>query len=250
MGFGDVSTPTYVSIKKDTAFFSVKRQVEAAFVTQSVSGFLVGIEFVNAKFENKPAPKLTMKFIDHESGEDFMFQTSFNGGYAMTIMNSLASVEHEKLGVVGLMVIEKDSKTRIQVYHNGVYLSWKYKETDMPQPKIFVKDNGEEIKDYSKRTDWFRDKILPALQSKLPERFQRQALVESHTEKQRMLPPGYHPNDDPPVKDFPAKSLPERSAAADYVPFPTSTGNVNIPRNTSRVVEEDVPFPTDDDIPF
>ncbi len=251
MGFGDVSTPTYVSIKKDTSFFSVKRQVEEAFTTQSVSGFLVGIDYINATFENKPAPKLSMKFIDHESGEEFMFQTSFNGGYAMTILNCLSSVEHEKFGVIGLMIVEKDKKARLQVYHNKMYLSWKYKEEEMPAPKELRKDDGSVLKDYSKRTLWFKDTVLADVQSKLPERYQRQAMVESHVEKQRVLPPAPPAHDDIQWGRPPVAALPERSAASDFVPFPTSTGNVNVPRNTSRIVEAEViPPPTDDDRPY
>lgn len=252
MGFGDVKTPTYVSVEKDTAHFSIKRQNQEPFHVQSVSGFLVGIDFLNGKYEGKDAPKLLCKFIDHESHEEFMFQTSFMGTYAQTIMNSLASVEHDEIGVVGLKLSEKDGKTRMQVYHNGMYMNWKYKPEEMPVAEEIVNKSGQILgKDYTERTNFFKETVLPQVQMRLPSIFQRRALVESHTERQRVLPSASVANDDIQWARPPVAALPERSSNADYVPFPTSTGNVNVPRSTSRVIEaEVVPFPTDDDLPF
>jgi hypothetical protein len=251
MGFNDVKTPTYVSVEKDTAHFNVKRQEQEAFAAQSISGFLVGIDYINATYNNKPAPKLSLKFIDHTSNEDFIFQTSFTGGYAQTILNCLAGVGHAQFGVVGLKMVEKGDKAKMQVYHNEMYLQWKYKPEQMPKPEEYRLKSGETVVDYTERTNWFRETVLSEVQAKLPSRYDRKELVESTMDKQHIIAPPAPKEEDIEWGRKPVAALPERSAAADYVPFPTAAGSVNVPRGASRIVEaEVVPFPTDDDLPF
>jgi hypothetical protein len=122
----------------------------------------------------------------------------------------------------------------------------------MPQAEEIVNRSGQVLgKDYTERTKWFKETVLPQVQMRLPSTLQRRALVESHAEKQRVLAPAPASHDDIQWARTPVAALPERSAAAEYVPFPTATGSVNVPRSTSRIVEaEVVPFPTDDDLPF
>ncbi|MBL7989989.1 MAG: hypothetical protein JNN25_01000 [Candidatus Kapabacteria bacterium] len=221
MGFGDVKTPTYVSVEKDTAHFNVKRQEQEAFATQSISGFLVGIDHINGTYNGKPAPKLSLKFIDHTSNEDFIFQTSFTGGYAQTILNCLAGVEHAQFGVVGLKLVEKDGKAKMQVFHNEMYRQWKYKPEQMPKPEEYRMKSGEKIVDYTERTNWFRETVLPEVQAKLPSRYDRKELVENTVNNRHLIAPPSPPKEENIEWHRAPAALPERSAVAEYVPFPT-----------------------------
>ncbi len=254
MGFNDVKTPTYVSVEKDTAHFSVKRQNGEQFTAHSISGFLVGIDYINATYENRPAPKLSLKFIDHTSNEDFLFQTSFMGSYAQTIMNCLAGVDHEHFGVVGLSLVEKDGKTRMRVHHNENHLQWKYKTEQMPAVKDVEMSDGSIIKDYGLRTKWFRETVLPQVQEKLPLVESRRELVQANTEPMRQLSPPSQPNADAVQWHRQPAALSQgdsrgQSTEADYVPFPVAGGSVAVPRRTSSVYDG-VPPHDDSDIPF